>query len=68
MMSAIECFTNAAKCEAMARAAQDEADRTVLLATAQHWRTLGELAKKMEGAQPPKWPSGGAGLGRRPSS
>jgi hypothetical protein len=42
MISALDCFQHAAKCEQMALAASDDPSRTVLLATAGHWRTLGK--------------------------
>lgn len=50
MASAFECFRQAAKCEEQARDAQDEVDRAILLATAEHWRTLGNEAKAVEKA------------------
>jgi hypothetical protein len=49
MKSAFECFQHAAQCEHMANNSKDEANRTVLLATARHWRALGEKAKASEG-------------------
>jgi hypothetical protein len=48
MKSAFDCFQHAAKCEEMAAAAIDDANRTLLLATAAHWRALGEAAKSRE--------------------
>ena len=53
MKSAFECLQHAAKCEQMARDTYDKADRTLLLATASQWRTLGEAAKVAE-ALPPR--------------
>ena len=46
LASAFECFQQAAKCEEQARNAQNEVDRAILLATAEHWRTLGNEAKE----------------------
>jgi hypothetical protein len=51
MKSAFECFLHAANCERRAAAAQDRADRTVLLGLAVHWRTLGEVAQRLDGEQ-----------------
>ena len=48
MASAFECFQHAAKCEEQARNARNEVDRAILLATAEHWRTLGNEAKVLE--------------------
>jgi hypothetical protein len=48
MKSAFDCFQHAAKCEQMASAARDDASRAVLLATADHWRALGKVAKARE--------------------
>jgi hypothetical protein len=48
MKSAFDCFQHAAKCEEMAAAAIDDANRTLLLATAAHWRALGKAAKAQE--------------------
>lgn len=48
MASAFECFQHAAKCEEQARDAQDDIDRVILLAAAEHWRTLGNEAKAAE--------------------
>jgi hypothetical protein len=45
MRTASECFEQAAKCEAMASTATDEENRTVLLATAKHWRKLAQIAR-----------------------
>jgi hypothetical protein len=52
MKTAFECFQRAAKCEGMALAPSDEANRTVLLETAKHWRMLGERAKATEAKKP----------------
>src|SRR5262245_54249377 len=46
MKSAFECFQRAAKCEEMALAKLDVADKAMLLEAAHHWRTLGNVAKK----------------------
>ena len=54
MKSAFECYQQAAKCQEMASAAADANDRAVLLATAEHWRTLGNKARAAEKAVPPK--------------
>ena len=48
MKSAFECFQHAAQCEEMASTANDDASRDSLLATAVHWRTLGNAAKARE--------------------
>jgi hypothetical protein len=48
MMSALECFMNAARCEEKARASRDRVDRTALQETAQIWRKLGEESKTAE--------------------
>jgi hypothetical protein len=48
MKSAFDCFQHAAKCEEMAAVAIDDANRTLLLATAAHWRALGKAAKTRE--------------------
>jgi hypothetical protein len=55
MLSAFECFHNAAQCEDKARqATTSEADRTALLATSQQWCTLGDHAKALEMRKPPQ--------------
>ena len=51
MKSAFECFQQAAKCEQLAKDTWDDANRTVLLATAEHWKTLGNEAKAAEQAK-----------------
>ena len=48
MASALECFRQAAKCEEQARNTQNEVEQAILLATAEHWRTLGNEAKALE--------------------
>jgi hypothetical protein len=48
MISALECFMNAARCEEKARASWDRADRAALQETAQIWRKLGEASKATE--------------------
>jgi len=48
MKSAFECFQHAAQCEEMAAAAINDANRTMLLATAAHWRALAKAAKTRE--------------------
>ena len=48
MKSAFDCFQHAAKCEQLASTAIDDANRTLLIATAAHWRTLGNAAKARE--------------------
>jgi hypothetical protein len=40
MRTASECFQQAAKCKAMASAATDEINRTLLLEMAEHWLKL----------------------------
>ena len=51
MKSAFECFQHAAKCEQLAKDARAEADRALLLATAEHWKMLGNEAKPAESVQ-----------------
>ena len=43
MITARECFLNAAECEQMAKDAEIEALRTFLLRTARHWRKMGDI-------------------------
>jgi hypothetical protein len=54
MLSAFECFHNAAQCEDKARQATSEADRTALLAASQQWCTLGNHATALEMGKPPR--------------
>lgn len=51
MKSAPECFNNAWRCEQAARDARNAADQNVLLATAQHWRTLAAVATARQGLE-----------------
>ena len=44
-MTASECLSKADHCERMAHASNDHLGRSILLATAQHWRTLARTAK-----------------------
>jgi hypothetical protein len=44
MTSTVECFQNAAKCELQAAKSTDARSRTLLLAMAENWRTLGRYA------------------------
>ncbi len=46
MKSAFECFQHASRCEDMALASCDDANRRVLLHTARQWRKLGLNAKR----------------------
>jgi hypothetical protein len=48
MKSALDCFQNAARCEAMARGLYDAAQRQMLTSTAETWRSLGEVARERE--------------------
>jgi hypothetical protein len=50
MMSAIECFQHAAKCEQLAWQATNDGS-SMLLEIAKLWRTLGEQAKAKETAE-----------------
>lgn len=50
MMSALECYQKAARCEAMARSSIDRSNACMLRDTAMHWRNLGEAAKVREAA------------------
>lgn len=42
MMPALECYQRAAYCEGLARAADDETNRHMLVNLAQQWRQLGD--------------------------
>ena len=51
MRSAHHCLEKAAQCEALADDARDDMSRTMLRATAQHWRTLGHAASLAESGE-----------------
>jgi len=48
MMSALECFHHAARCEEEAEDTSDDARKGVLLEAATHWRMLGADAKSRD--------------------
>lgn len=48
MKSALDCFQSAARCEERASAVVDFTDRAIYLGLAQHWRTLGAVAQRIE--------------------
>lgn len=48
MKSALDCFQNALRCEAMARGLYDPAQRRMMASTAETWRSLGEAARERE--------------------
>jgi hypothetical protein len=48
MKSAFDCFQQAAKYDHLASTASNDASRSHLLATADHWRVLGKAAKIRE--------------------
>lgn len=47
-MSAFECFQAAARCVQKAKDAPTDTDRKFLLDAAEHWKTLGNEAAKVE--------------------
>jgi hypothetical protein len=51
MKSAFECLQRAAKCEAWAKSSRDHHNEASLRQAAEHWRALGEHAKRAEPAQ-----------------
>jgi len=53
MMSAVECFANAQRCEKGARASPDDLNRRLLLDAAKTWRSLAEASKAAETAMYP---------------
>jgi len=48
MKSALECLTNAERCENMAYASYRASQRQMLLGIARTWRSLSEAAKERE--------------------
>jgi hypothetical protein len=48
MKSALDCFNHATRCEEMACAINDIADRQMLLETAEIWRELGKASNEAE--------------------
>jgi hypothetical protein len=48
MMSALECFEKATRCEALAGECDDPEQSSVLREIAEHWRTLGRAAKAVQ--------------------
>jgi hypothetical protein len=57
MKSALYCFTHAVRCDEMACASDDVANRRMLQATARIWRQLGEASEKAE-AKPHRFVEG----------
>jgi len=51
MMSALECFHHAVRCEEEAEDTSDGANKAVLLEAATHWRKLGAEAKARDVAK-----------------
>lgn len=54
MMSALECYLKAARCEEMARTCADPADRSMLLDTATIWRKLAAIRPARHGIMVPQ--------------
>jgi len=48
MKSAFECFQSAARFELRASVAIDIADKATFLGLAKHWRTLGDIAQRID--------------------
>ena len=44
MMSSLECYRKAVRCEELARASDDETNRRVLAVASRQWRYLGDTA------------------------
>ena len=51
MRSSFECFQFAARCEEKAKVIADDDARAGLMASAEHWRMLGNQAKAREECQ-----------------
>jgi len=57
MKSALDCFRNATRCEAMAEASSSVSQRQMLIGIARNWRFLDKAAKERErqAAQRRQW-------------